>query len=114
MSWLEKFWIGCGRCNGPEACPLAEPGECGPAGVRREELRGARFVVSVTAVFLLPLATAIGGAYLLGHWGADASFGSLGRWQTGGAVAGLLLGVGLARLLLVRGHWPGASTDGDA
>ena len=62
---------------------------------------GAALVVPAMVVFLLPLLTAIGGAYVAGHWWAGDSPGSLARWQTAGAVVGGLVGVGMAKLLLV-------------
>ena len=100
MAWLEKFWFGCGGCQDPTQCPVAKAGGSASDGDGGADLQGLRLVVPVMAVFLLPLIVAIGGAYAAGHWWADASFASLGRWQTGGAVVGLLVGVGLAKLLL--------------
>jgi hypothetical protein len=61
---------------------------------------------SATLVFLVPLVTAIASAHLAGHWWAEESFDSLGRWQAGGGLVGLIVGVvaarGLIRYLLRR------------
>ena len=53
-------------------------------------------MTAAMAVFLLPLATGIGGGFVAGQWLAEPSVGSLGRWQAGGMVGGLALGVFLA------------------
>ncbi len=62
--------------------------------------QGHGLLISAMAVFLLPLATGIGGGFVAGKWLAEPSVGSLGRWQVVGMVGGLALGVILAKLLL--------------
>jgi hypothetical protein len=56
--------------------------------------------LTAMAVFLLPLASAIGGAYAGSKLWASDSFASVSLWQAGGMVVGLAAGAGLARLLL--------------
>ena len=112
MAELEKPPFGCGQCDGLHECRFAQTAESRPDGGGREQLRGRYLVLPAAAVFLLPLVAAMGGAYLAGHWWAGASFASPGRWQAGGAVGGLILGAGLARLLLTRLRGRGSSADG--
>ena len=105
---LERLWFSCGgQCHnhgdGGASCPLMDGGD--PAQrlldpeVRRFSEGGALVSASI-AVFLLPLATAIGGAFLAGEYLASASVASVGWWQAAGLLAGLAVGVGLAKLVL--------------
>jgi len=55
---------------------------------------------SSVGVFLLPLGTAIGGAYLAGRCFTGDSPAGLGLWQAAGLVAGLVAGAILAKGLL--------------
>jgi hypothetical protein len=97
---LERFWFGCGHCDGSgAACPFGEQMEAAQqtpaAGVARLPLP-----LTAMAVFLLPLASALGGSYLGSELWAGDSFASVSLWQAGGMLAGLAVGAGLARLLL--------------
>ena len=97
---LERFWFGCGHCDGSEAsCPFTDQMETAsktpPAGAANLPLP-----LTAMTVFLLPLACAIGGAYLGGSLRADGSVPSVSHWQAGGLLVGLAAGVGLAKLLL--------------
>lgn len=60
-------------------------------------------------VFLLPLATAIAAAFLGGRFAAPRP-DSVALWQGGGAGAGLLVGVIVARVLAARGR-PGGEPE---
>jgi hypothetical protein len=65
--------------------------------------------LTAATVFLLPLACAIGGGFLCGRLWAGGTPASVGGWQAAGVLAGLAVGVGLARLLLrgmyrIRGY----------
>lgn len=96
MNWLERFWTGCDHCKGEQACPLLEPG-VGAESVHASVSSGL-LVVRVVLVFLLPLATAIGGSYLASRmWAADTA-GSRTAWQVAGMIAGMTIGVAMARL----------------
>lgn len=112
MAGLERPAFGCCQCDELARCRFAQTAEAGPDGGGREQPRGRHLVLPATAVFLLPLVAAVGGAYLTGRWWAGASFASRGWWQAGGAVGGLILGAGLARLLLMRLRGRRTSTDG--
>jgi len=68
--------VGCSRCRAGQDGPAA-PGA----------LAGWRLVLAAVVVFLLPLATAAGGAILVGP---------VAGWQLAGAMAGLAVGVILA------------------
>ena len=57
-------------------------------------------MLPAVVVFILPLLTAISGAHLAGRWCPGESFGEVGRWQAVGTLIGLLVGAGLAKLLL--------------
>lgn len=57
-------------------------------------------VSAAMVVFLVPPATAMGGAYLAGRFFAERTYESLGHWQTAGAMIGLAIGTALARLLI--------------
>ena len=109
MTWLERFWFGCGHCHGGEGCPVAraESAGGGPAGA------GVELAGAAVTVFLLPLMLAIAGAWLAGGRAADGSFAVVAGWQLGGAAAGLVAGVAVAGVL-VRRRWGkrrGASGD---
>ncbi len=99
MKFLERFWRGCGHCHDGRECPLATEFEQRTLG-NGEYDHGSALVGAVLLVFILPLATAIGGAYASGRYLADAEGHSLGWWQAGGAIVGFFAGVGLARLAL--------------
>jgi len=97
--------LGCGHCHLHEACPMADAADgdlpdAGPAG------QGLGLVMSAMVVFLLPLATGMVGAFIVGKWLADSPIGSLGWWQAGGMTGGLAVGVILARLLLASVRRP--------
>ena len=98
MKFLERFWFGCGHCHGEQSCPLMEGVDPESVGTRDYD-HGAALIGAVILVFILPLATAIGGAFLAGNWWAGPSRASLGLWQTIGAVVGFFIGVGLAKLV---------------
>ncbi|MCK4340518.1 MAG: hypothetical protein KAY37_02195 [Phycisphaerae bacterium] len=109
MKFLEKFWLGCAHCHGGHGCPVAENVDP-ETGEYRPTVHGAPLVGIVLMVFIVPPLTAIGGAYLAGKW-ADPSEAALGYWQTGGAVVGFFVGVGLAKLVFwTRRRF--SSTDG--
>lgn len=96
MHFLERFWTGCGHCRGRESCPLAQAAEQDglPFG------NGRRLVLLVLTVFILPLIMAIVTAFAAGTWFATDSAASLARWQIGGLLAGMAVGVALAKLLI--------------
>jgi len=100
LKMLERFWYGCGHCHGDEAsCPFSEH----MAGVDRDSLTGVgRLPIQITApiVFLLPLASGIACGYLCEIFWAEGSRISAGIWQTGGLIAGIAIGAGLAKLAL--------------
>ena len=75
---------------------MAGMDEC-PEGNLERMPRGAKLVVTAGVVFLLPLLVGILGAYLVGQF-ATTEGGRVG-WQLGGLVAGLLVGVAIARVL---------------
>ena len=82
-----------------DSCPMAgQEGEdipdLGP------DSRGAGLVISTVIVFLLPLASGIGGATLATRWTDGASVDALGQYEAAGLVGGLLIGVILAKLLI--------------
>ena len=62
---------------------------------------GAALVGASAAVFLLPLATAVGGAYAAEKLLSPASSVPVGVWQAGGMLVGLAVGVGVAKLVLM-------------
>lgn len=98
MAILEKFFFGCGHCHGAESCPAVEAAEQA-AREGGQACRGARMVLPAITVFLLPMVTAIGGAHLSASWWAQATVESVNRWQAGGALAGLAVGVMMAKLI---------------
>jgi hypothetical protein len=109
MGFLERFWLGCGHCHDGRECPLAT--DAAPRTFGTGEYRhGLGLVGAVLLAFILPLVTAIGGAFLAGRWLAGPVQQLLGVWQTGGAIVGFVAGVGLAKLVFwVRRRL----TDGD-
>ena len=98
MAVFEKS-LGCGHCHLHNSCPIADADVSDPCDANPDG-QGLGLLISASAVFLLPLATGIGGAFVAGEWLAGPSVGSLGRWQAGGLVGGLVLGMILAKLLL--------------
>ena len=110
MKFLERFWFGCGHCHGGAGCPVAENVDP-ETGELRVTVHGPALVGIVILVFIVPLATAIIGAYLGGLWLSGPTETLLWLWQLAGAIVGFLAGVGLARLVLWsrRRYWP---TDG--
>ena len=62
---------------------------------------GPALVGAAAIVFLLPLATAVGGAYVADKYLSPASSVPLGVWQAGGMLVGLAVGVGVAKLVLM-------------
>ena len=108
MRFLERFWLGCGHCRDGQGCPLATDADLQSFGTREYD-HGLALVGAVLLVFILPLATAIGGVYATGHYLAGPSGRWLGWWQTCGALAGFFAGVGLARLVFwARRRWHSA------
>jgi divalent metal cation (Fe/Co/Zn/Cd) transporter len=98
MKFLERFWFGCGHCHGGDGCPVMD--DIDPEALERHEYgHGPTLVLAVILVFILPLATAIGGAYLAGHYSAGPTQSAQPLWQVAGAVAGFFVGVALARLV---------------
>lgn len=96
MKFLERFWFGCGHCHGDGTCPLLDTTTPLPLAAR-EFGHGPGLVGAVLLVFILPLAMAIAGAYAAGQWGPGQVVLSLGVRQAAGAVAGFLVGVGVAK-----------------
>lgn len=97
MAVFEKS-LACGHCHLHDSCPMADKDVNDPH-VTNPDGKGLGLLKSASAVFLLPLAMGMGGAFVAGEWLADSSVGSLGRWQAGGMAGGLVLGVILAKLL---------------
>jgi hypothetical protein len=96
---LERFWFSCGGCHGAASCPVVAEIE-NAAKPARTGVASLPIPLTAVTVFLLPLACAIGGAFLCGRLWADGTPASVGYWQTAGVLAGLAAGVGLAKLLL--------------
>ena len=104
---LERLWLSCGgSCHshgGEGGCPLMSDEELrqrmDDPEVRRYSA-GGPLVAACLAVFLLPLLTAAGGAYLAGEYLPALVRGPVGLWQLIGTLGGLAAGVGLAKLLL--------------
>jgi hypothetical protein len=99
VKFLERFWHGCGHCHGSETCPLLQEAE-GPEQHSLPFGQGFPMAAASAGVFLLPLGTAIGGAYLAGRCFASDSFVLLGLWQAAGLLVGLAVGALLAKGLL--------------
>ena len=99
MKMLERFWFGCGHCDGGASCPFADQMEA--AG--KAPITGiARLPIPLTtaAVFLLPLGVAILGAHLMGKLWTKQSVLPVSLWQSLGLIVGLAAGAGLAKLVL--------------
>jgi hypothetical protein len=96
MKFLERFWFGCGHCHDGRGCPVAEHADpnTGEIGFR---VPGVSLVGAAVLVFLVPLASAILGAFYAGRLAATEQVGLLGLWQVGGAVVGFLGGVAVAK-----------------
>jgi hypothetical protein len=96
LKFLERFWFGCGHCHGPDGCPLfdgtEDPPETGARHACAEPVGARAFVV-----FIVPLATAIAGAYFGGRWLGPGASGAAGWLQAAGGVAGFAIGVLLAK-----------------
>jgi hypothetical protein len=110
MKMLEKFWFGCGHSH-CQQCPMADAAEA----TDRERTgfeAGTALVVSALAVFILPIVTAVTGAWLGGTWWADATTVAQYLWQAGGALAGLALGIGAAKALILVMERRRAASDG--
>lgn len=101
MKWLERFWFGCGSCHGAESCPLVEEADAA-AAKRLPWSRGWALVFASATVFLLPLATAVVGAWACGRYGDHLGLTTLSVRQGVGLLGGLAAGVGLAKLIV---HW---------
>ncbi|MFH1747638.1 MAG: hypothetical protein ABIG44_11400 [Planctomycetota bacterium] len=105
---LERLWFSCdGHCatktDGAASCPLMN-GE-NPAQRRLDpETRrfnaGGMMALACIVVFLLPLLSAAGGAYLAGRLVGPQSDAALNWCQTGGLVVGMAVGIGIAKLLV--------------
>ncbi len=103
---LERLWFGCGggchtHTDGGASCPLldgADPTQRRLDPEARRFSTGGALAAAAAIVFLLPLATGIGGAFLAGRY--LALVGPVGLWQAAGLLAGLAVGVGAAKLLL--------------
>lgn len=110
MKMLEKFWFGCGpgHCQQCPVANAAEQADREPTGFEA----GAALVVSALAVFILPVVTAVTGAWLGGTWSAGATNISQSLWQSGGALAGLAVGIGAAKLLVLLMERRRAASDG--
>jgi len=99
MALLENFWFGCGHCHGGKGCPMAQAADLNgdvPAGA------GGSLVLAAVTVFLFPLTLAILTAWAAGRWGPDTALSPLALRQTAGTLAGLALGVCLARPVITR------------
>jgi hypothetical protein len=110
MKMLEKFWFGCGHSHCRE-CPVADAAEQTdrePTGFEA----GAALVISAVAVFILPIVTAVAGAWLSGAWWGAATRISQSLWQAGGAVVGLAVGIGAAKTLVLLMERRRAASDG--
>jgi len=96
----EKPFLGCSHCHLHETCPLAEQDGASPPDLGPDS-RGAGLVVSTSLVFLLPLATGITGAALAPRWLSAAASQEVSGYQGLGLIAGLAVGVVLAKIVLV-------------
>jgi hypothetical protein len=96
---LENFWRGCGHCHGERgaSCPFDDVADSPNTDAGRERRFGVP--MSAVLVFLLPLLTTIGGAYLLGHTLVLDSPQALSRSEVVGGSGGLLAGILLAKLI---------------
>lgn len=103
MKFLERFWFGCRHCHDGQGCPVADHVDP-DTGELRGALRGGKLVAVVVLVFIVPLATAVLGAYLSEAWWANGSRLAPATWQLLGALGGFFAGVGLAKLVLWVGR----------
>ena len=107
MKMLERFWVGCGGCHGDgHSCPYAdELAEAvqPPTGIGRLPI-----ALSALVVFLLPLLSAILAAHAAGKLVGERGDMIVTLAQGGGLAAGLVLGAGAAKLLLLGLYriWP--------
>ncbi len=99
LKMLERFWFGCGHCDGGASCPFASEME---AAAKSPRIGMARLPIPLTAamVFLFPLACAIAVGYLVSEAWAGETFRSECGWQALGGLGGLVVGVLIARLTL--------------
>ncbi len=104
---LERFWLGCGGCQGREGCHLVSSLE--PHGATSAEASGSVAVPAVL-VFLLPLGLAIATAVLARRLTCPAP-DATGLYELVGLLVGFAAGVGAARLL-VAGWRRGRDTAG--
>lgn len=98
LAIFEKSF-GCGHCHLHDACPVADA-DANDSYHEHPTYEGFGFLMSAMLAFVLPLMTAMAGAYLAGQCVSPSSVGSLGRWQALGMAGGLVMGVILAKLLL--------------
>ncbi len=98
MKLLERFWFGCGHCTGEESCPLLQ--DAAKTYEMHRWFRGPTLVGVALVIFIVPLASAIGGAFLAERLWADGTPEATQRWQIIGLFAGLIVGVALAKLLV--------------
>lgn len=99
MKFLERFWHGCGHCDGEESCPMIRSAHA--LYDANPWFRGPRMVLTAVSIFLVPLLAGIVGAYLAQTWWASDAEGSIALWQTVGLLGGVAIGLGLAKLLVI-------------
>lgn len=107
MKWLERFWGGCGHCHGAESCPLLQDHKNAP-----QFGKGSSLVCAAMTVFILPLASAILGAYLAEHWYAVSADVSALICHVVGGAAGLLIGIAFAKIIIACVRRPDRSSGG--
>lgn len=112
MAIFEKS-MACGHCHLHDACPMTDEDE-GDSCDSHPDSQGLGLLMSASTVFLLPLATGIGGAFVVGQWRTESSIGSLGEWQGIGLLGGLISGVILAKLLLALRHRGQSMSGGES
>lgn len=112
MKFLERFWFGCAHCHDGHGCHVGE--HLDPdTGEMITHVHGIPLTVLAVLVFIVPLLTAVSGAYLLDQWELDPSPLPAATTQIAGAVIGFFVGVSLARLVVwVCGRR--AASQGDA
>lgn len=96
MKMLERFWLGCGGCQGREGCHLVSSPD--PAGATSAETNEPVAIPAVL-VFLLPSGLAIATAVLASRLTTPAS-SATGPYELVGLLVGFAAGVGAARLLV--------------
>ncbi len=111
MSFLENMRFGCDHCHqqGKCAATCENPETCDGSPIDS----GPSLVLPSITVFLLPLASGIAGAYLGGRWGGQSAAGASSAWQGAGLLAGLAVGVLVARMLVARWRRVQARPVGD-